>query len=229
MGEESLRELLGTWVEGWASTRHYPVQDVGSFKAVQLTDKSGDWEAFAASPSRQEFADLAAFVAESSPRLLTILTDDLPAYRTLAAEHGLVELAGDQQLMIMDFEGKDVEAPWLNDDELKLTTDYEDHSATVTVKTTAGALAASGHVAVAHGYAVFDRIVTEPDFRRRGLGSFVMRALTAAMSEHSLDQGLLIASVDGQHLYHHLGWSDVSGVLVLTNKGTTAGGSLSAD
>jgi hypothetical protein len=49
------------------------------------------------------------------------------------------------------------------------------------------------------------------------------------MSEHQLDQGLLIASPDGQHLYHHLGWNDVSGVLVLTNKGTTAGGSLSAD
>jgi ribosomal protein S18 acetylase RimI-like enzyme len=110
-----------------------------------------------------------------------------------------------------------------------LTPDYEDHSATVTVATADGTLAARGHVAVAHGYAVFDRIITEPAFRRRGLGSFVMRALTAAMSEHNLDQGLLIASTDGQHLYHHLGWSDVSQVLVLTNAGNTQGGSLSAD
>lgn len=229
MGEPSLSELLGIWVEGWASTRHYPVQDVGAFKAVQLTDKSGDWEAFAADPSEQEFADLAAFVTESSPRLMTVLTENLPAYRALGEKHGLVELAADQELMIMDFEGKDVESPWLNDDELKLTTDYEDHSATVTVATTDGTLAARGHVAVAHGYAVFDRIITEPAFRRRGLGSFIMRALTAAMSEHNLDQGLLIASTDGQHLYHHLGWSDVSQVLVLTNPGNTQGGSLSAD
>lgn len=227
MGEASLNKLLDIWVEGWSSTRRYPVQDVGAFKAVQLTDKSGDWEAFAANPDEQEFADLASFVAESSTRLLTVLTDDLAAYRALAGKHGLVELAADQELMIMDFEGKDVESPWLNDDELKLTTDYEDHSATVTVKTTSGTLAARGHVAVAHGYAVFDRIITEPDFRRRGLGSFVMRALTAAMSEHNLDQGLLIASTDGQHLYHHLGWSDVSGVLILTNPGNTKGRSLS--
>ena len=229
MGEPSLSELLGIWVEGWASTRRYPVQDIGSFKAVQLTDKSDDWEAFAANPTEQEFADLAAFVSGSSPRLLTVLTDDLHAYRALGEKHGLVELAGDQELMIMDFEGKDVEAPWLNDDELRLTTDYEDHSATVTVATTDGRLAARGHVGVAHGYAVFDRIVTEPAFRRRGLGSFIMRALTAAMSEHNLDQGLLIASTDGQHLYHHLGWTDVSGVLVFTNPGTSNGASLSAD
>ncbi|GAB3278449.1 hypothetical protein GCM10027449_18580 [Sinomonas notoginsengisoli] len=227
MGEASLSELLGIWVEGWASTRHYPVQDLGAFKTVQLTDKSGDWEAFAANPNEQEFADLASFIAEAPQRLLTVLTDDLPAYRGLAGKHSLAELAADQELMIMDFEGKDVESPWLNDDELKLTTEYEDHSATVTVATTDGTLAARGHVAVAHGYAVFDRIITEPDFRRRGLGSFVMRALTAAMSEHDLDQGLLIASTDGQHLYHHLGWSDVSGVLILTNPGNLKGGSLS--
>ncbi len=227
MGEATLSELLGIWVEGWASTRHYPVGDVDAFKAVQLVDKSGDWEVFAANPSDDEFARLAAFVKDSGPRLLTVLTDDHAAYRSLAEEHGLAVLAADQELMIMDFEGKDVEEPWLNDDELKLTTDLEDHSATVTVGTVDGTLAARGHVAVTQGYAVFDRIVTEPNFRRRGLGSFVMRALTAAVSEHDLEQGLLIASTDGQHLYHHLGWSDISGVLMLANPGTTKGGSLS--
>ncbi|MDQ4492097.1 GNAT family N-acetyltransferase [Sinomonas sp. ASV486] len=227
MGEASLGELLGIWVEGWASTRRYPVRDVGAFKAVELTDKTGDWEAFAVHPTAREFADLASFVTESQPRIVTILTDDVAAYRALAQEHGLIELGADQELMIMDFEGKDVEAPWLNDDELKLTTEYEDHSATVTVRTTDGVLAAQGHVAVTQGYAVFDRIITEPAFRRRGLGSFVMRALTAAMSEHRLDQGLLIASVDGQHLYHHLGWSDVSAVVIFANPGASKGASLS--
>jgi ribosomal protein S18 acetylase RimI-like enzyme len=227
MGEASLSELLDIWVDGWASTRRYPVQEMGAFKAVQLVDKSGDWEVFAANPAEEEFARLASFVKESSPRLLTVLTDDHAVYRLWAEKYGLSVLAADQELMVMDFEGKDVEEPWLNDDELKLTTDLENHSATVTVSRVDGALAARGHVAVTRGYAVFDRIVTEPAFRRRGLGSFVMRALTAAMSEHYLEQGLLIASTDGQHLYHHLGWSDVSGVLMLANPGTTRGGSLS--
>ena len=227
MGEASLSELLDIWVEGWASTRRYDVRDVGSFRAVRLADKSGDWEAFAADPGDEEFAALASFVAEAPPRILTILTEDQVRYRALAEQHGLVVLGADQELMVMDFEGKDVEEPWLNDDELRLSTEIEDHSATVTVTTSAGVLAARGHVAVAHGFAVFDRIVTEPAFRRRGLGSVIMRALTAAVSEYDLEQGLLIASTDGQHLYHHLGWSDVSGVLMLTNPGTTEGGSLS--
>ncbi|GAB4098210.1 GNAT family N-acetyltransferase [Sinomonas halotolerans] len=227
MAEASLTELLDIWVEGWASTRGYDLRDVGSFKAALLTDRSGDWEAFAANPSDEEFGALASFVAETPARILTVLTEDHVAYRALAEKHGLQVLSAEQELMVMDFADKDVEDPWLNDDELKHTTDIQDHSAAVTVTGEGGALAASGHVAVVRGYAVFDRIVTEPAFRRRGLGSFVMRALTAAVSEHGLDQGLLIASTDGQHLYHHLGWSDVSGVLVLGNPGTSAGSSLS--
>ncbi len=227
MAEAQLKELLATWVEGWASSRHYPTQRVGGFPAAQLTDRTSDWVAFAADPSDDDFARLAEFTAASAARILTILTDDHLRFRSLAERHGLDVLGADQELMIMDFEGKDVEAPWLNDDELKLTTDIEERSATVTVATDDGDLAASGHVAVADGFAVFDRIATEPDFRRRGLGSFVMRALTAAVSEHGADQGLLIASIDGQHLYHHLGWSDVSGVLMLKNPSNPDGPSLS--
>ena len=226
MAEAELRELLATWVEGWASSRHYPTQRVGGFPAAQLTDRTSDWVAFAADPSDDDFASLAAFTAASPARILTILTDDHLRFRTLAEQHGLDVLGADQELMVMDFEGKDVEAPWLNDDELKLKTEIEERAATVTVVTDDGGLAASGHVAVADGFAVFDRIVTEPAFRRRGLGSFVMRALTAAVSEHGAEQGLLIASIDGQHLYHHLGWSDISGVLMLKNPGNEDGPSL---
>lgn len=226
MAEAELKDLLVTWVEGWASSRHYPTQSLAGFPAAQLTDRTGDWVAFAAEPSDEEFGRLAEFMNASRDRILTVLTDNHLRFRTLAEQNGLAVLGADQELMVMDFEGKDVEEPWLNDDELRLKTDIEDRSATVTVATYDGELAASGHVAVADGFAVFDRIVTEPKFRRRGLGSFVMRALTAAVSEHGADQGLLIASIDGQHLYHHLGWNDVSGVLMLKNPSNPDGPSL---
>jgi ribosomal protein S18 acetylase RimI-like enzyme len=226
MAEAELKDLLATWVEGWASSRHYPTQSVGGFPAARLADRTGDWATFAADPSDEEFARLAEFTLGSRDRILTVLTDDHLRFRTLAEQQGLAVLGADQELMVMDFEGKDVEEPWLNDDELKLKTEIEERSATVTVVTDDGDLAASGHVAVADGFAVFDRIVTEPNFRRRGLGSFVMRALTAAVSEHGADQGLLIASIDGQHLYHHLGWSDVSGVLMLKHPNNPDGPSL---
>jgi GNAT superfamily N-acetyltransferase len=65
--------------------------------------------------------------------------------------------------------------------------------------------------------AVFDKIVTEPAFQRRGLGSFIMKALAAQAFEHDVENGLLLASRDGQKLYSHLGWSNVCRVLMLSS------------
>jgi GNAT superfamily N-acetyltransferase len=78
------------------------------------------------------------------------------------------------------------------------------------------ALAASGQVCVINGTAVFDKIVTEPDFQRRGLGSFIMKALAAQAFAHDVEDGLLLASLDGQKLYSHLGWTSVCHVLLLS-------------
>jgi GNAT superfamily N-acetyltransferase len=77
-------------------------------------------------------------------------------------------------------------------------------------------LAASGRVFVVGETAVFDKIITEPAFQRRGLGSFIMRALAAKAFEHDVQTGLLLASLDGQKLYSHLGWTTVSRVLMLS-------------
>ncbi len=43
-----------------------------------------------------------------------------------------------------------------------------------------------------------------------------MRALAAQAFEHDVTTGLLLASIDGQKLYSHLGWSTVSRVLMLS-------------
>jgi predicted GNAT family acetyltransferase len=76
-------------------------------------------------------------------------------------------------------------------------------------------LAARGSVAVVGEYAVYDRIVTEEGYRRRGLGSYVMRALTAAVLEDDITTGLLMASADGRALYAFLGWQNLADVFVI--------------
>jgi GNAT superfamily N-acetyltransferase len=68
-----------------------------------------------------------------------------------------------------------------------------------------GALAASGYAAAAAGVFVYDRIVTDPAHRRRGLGRALMVALRAAW-ERTGDPELLVATDDGRALYATLGW-----------------------
>jgi predicted GNAT family acetyltransferase len=70
-------------------------------------------------------------------------------------------------------------------------------------------------VSVVGEHAVYDRIVTEEEFRRRGLGSYVMRALTAGVLEDDVTTGLLMASADGRALYEFLGWQHLIDVFVI--------------
>lgn len=72
-----------------------------------------------------------------------------------------------------------------------------------------GELAASGYAAEACNVFIYDRIVTEPEHRRKGLGRAVMAALHATKLQSSAPE-LLVATEDGRALYSALGWKTVS-------------------
>jgi GNAT superfamily N-acetyltransferase len=207
--------LLEVWVAGWAGCRGYRTSSEGRFPAALRTDTSGEWEFFASEPTDAEFAALAAKTAEVPARVLTILTNDPARYSDLARRHGLNVTSDSQAMMIVDMETQDAEDPWLSDDDLSLATSERDgvHYAEVLSGDT---VAAGGRVFVVGDTAVFDKIITNPAFQRRGLGSFIMRALAAQAFEHDVQTGLLLASLDGQKLYSHLGWTTVSRVLMLS-------------
>ena len=213
---EDTTHLLEIWVAGWAGCRGYETGREGRFPSALRADSTGDWEYFAHDPSDNEFSALAAKTAEAPARVLTILTNDVDRYTGLAARHGLNLTSQSQTMMIVDMETQDAEDPWLPDDDLRWVPSTEGgvHHAVVYA---GDRVAASGRVFVADHTAVFDKIVTEPDFQRRGLGSFVMRALAAQAFEHDVEAGLLLASLDGQQLYSHLGWTTVCHVLMLSS------------
>ena len=210
-----ITHLLEVWVAGWAGCRGYETRTEGRFPAALRADTTGEWEYFASDPSDSEFADLAAKTAEVPARVLTILTNDVDRYTVLAQQHGLNVTSASQTMMVVDMETQDAEDPWLSDDDLSLATSELDgvHHAVVR---SGDDVAASGRVFVVGDTAVFDKIVTEPDFQRRGLGSFIMKALAAQAFEHDVEDGLLLASLDGQKLYSHLGWTSVCHVLMLS-------------
>ena len=206
-------DLLETWVSGWAQARGYQMRHEGRFPAALLHDRTNDWEYFALEPSHDEFAALASSARHSPTRLFTIITTRVDEIYGAATVYGLQVRSTDEVLMIADMSGQDVEAPVLPWDEFETATGREGNVASVTVLSE-GRPVARGRVAVVDGYAVYDRIVTEPEFRRRGLGSYVMRALTAAALEEDADSGLLIASAAGQELYRYLGWESLASVVM---------------
>jgi predicted GNAT family acetyltransferase len=73
-----------------------------------------------------------------------------------------------------------------------------------------GQVAAQGKAALTGEYAVIDQVVTEPDHRRRGLGTTVMQALAHATTRRGASTGVLVATADGLGLYRSLGWTVAS-------------------
>ncbi|MDC0709732.1 GNAT family N-acetyltransferase [Stigmatella sp. ncwal1] len=69
-----------------------------------------------------------------------------------------------------------------------------------------GREAAIGRVACVGDCAIYDRISTEPDHRRRGLARALLLALEAAAREKGGRRGVLVATTDGRALYETLGW-----------------------
>lgn len=219
-----ITHLLEVWVTGWAGCRGYQTSTEGRFPAVLRSDTTGEWEYFSHDPSDEEFASLAARTIDAPARILTVLTNDVLRYTQLAEKHGLNVTSASQSMMIVDMETQDAEDPWLADDDLNLVTSELDGVYHAVVRS-GETVAASGRVFVVGGTAVFDKIVVQPAFQRRGLGSFIMKALAAQAIGPDVENGLLLASLDGQKLYSHLGWSPVCHVLMLST--STEGADLS--
>lgn len=205
-------DLLETWVAGWALARGYQTRREGRFPAAFLHDRTNDWEFFALDPSHDEFAALASSARKSPERLFTIVTSTPNEIHGAALVHGLNVRSSDEVFMSLEMTGQDIEDP-APIDGFQSETVREGKTASVLV-TMDGEPAARGSVAVVDDLAVYDRIITEPAYRRRGLATYVTRALTAVALEHDAEAGLLVATADGLELYRYLGWENLASVVM---------------
>jgi len=214
MGAHADNQLLQTWITGWSTCRGYERHDHGRSTSVLLTDQQNQTEHFLFEPTADEFLELAAETKQDPTRVLTVVTNRMQELIDAAHPLGMRVTDRQQALMSVDMNGQDVEDPRPPGDDYTLERASDGGCRRVLVRAD-GELAARGSVAVVDDYAVYDRIITEEAFRRRGLGSFVMRALTSGVMEDDVTSGLLMASADGRALYGFLGWEHLADVFVI--------------
>lgn len=86
--------------------------------------------------------------------------------------------------------------------------EYEEYDSTyiIRVVTQTGTLASIGHVVIVENLAVYDRISTEPDHRRKGLAKYIMKELEKIAVSKGILNNFLVATEEGKLLYESLGW-----------------------
>lgn len=220
----TLHEDIEKHTRIWAAIRDYVVETLPDGRtAILRTDfPAGTYEYVGFEPTREEFDDVARIALADERRVLTIIGEDMTACREMAAGHGFDILAEEALMttaLVEAYEESDKTAAFVKDVDVAQMGIAQRCKLTVTTaEEEGGRPAASGQVGVQGEMAVFDRIKTEEDMRRRGLGSLLMGRLGAEAYKLGARTGWLIGTWDGQQLYGHLGWTPRYRVLVFGNK-----------
>lgn len=67
-------------------------------------------------------------------------------------------------------------------------------------------IASESRIVIINGLAVYDRIITNENYKRRGLASIIMKELEKIAIANQVSNGFLVATEQGKHLYESLGW-----------------------
>ncbi len=88
------------------------------------------------------------------------------------------------------------------------TLEFEQYNTTYLVRivTKHGQLASTGRVVLVDDLAVYDRISTEPQHKRMGLATFLMKELEKIALANNIHNNFLVATEEGKSLYQSLGW-----------------------
>jgi GNAT superfamily N-acetyltransferase len=215
-------ELLRRWVEGWRLCRGLePAIEYDDALAVVLGLPGRDRELFALTDDPAVVDRLATGVLEDVWLTVTTQYGDQVARRL--ADAGLTPFAEQKMLMTIALPGhpRPATASYV------LETSTDGPLEYVRILAADGTVAARGMTAIAGSDAVMHDIQTDPAHRRRGLGSVVMGALSRRAVELGASRGLLMATVEGVHLYRRLGW--LPEATMVTAKGSGGAGAVGGD
>jgi GNAT superfamily N-acetyltransferase len=201
MGGSADPALVEAWAAGWALSRGVgaPIQAMGGHRLVVGQPGHAERLIFPALDAAA-LSDLAASI--TAPGIF--LKAFCPPEALLAAVDARWSPQPPGDLMAVDLVAAPPPTPLAAGYVQELRA--EGAVLVVEIHDADGVLAASGRAALTGGFAVFDKIITDPAHQRRGLGRFVMGVLGERARTVGAARGVLVATPEGRALYEVLGW-----------------------
>ena len=192
--------VVHAWVQGWTIARETaaPVSVAGGYRVdVGWSQQRARYVFAACSEAMRRCAESIV-----EPWVLLKVCDRPEHARTLLPPRWTIERVGYMLTCSRPMAVRSRSVPG----EYSLASNEDAAVPIVRILTTQGQVAAIGRVAVAGNFAIYDRIETHADHRRRGLASAVMAELERAAMVRGATRGVLVGTADGRALYESLGW-----------------------
>ncbi|KUJ62471.1 GNAT family acetyltransferase [Flavobacteriaceae bacterium CRH] len=91
-----------------------------------------------------------------------------------------------------------------NDYKLEIT--HYNSTSFIKIVTQKGEVASTGRLILVDDLAVYDRILTDDNHKRKGLATFLMKELEKIALSKGISKNFLVATEEGKSLYESLGW-----------------------
>jgi GNAT superfamily N-acetyltransferase len=190
-------------VENWLRARSLvrklpqPIPDHGGLRVE--TDSAEEIRRYVFAHAAGGLRELAAAI--KIPRILVKFCGPQDAMRELLPSRWQFQPLG--YMMVRDHGATTRRAPPV---EYRLEISCEGPTRSGRILANDGDVVASGYAADYAGVFIYDRIVTNPLHRRRGLASALIGALEATRTSR-FSREILVATQDGRALYTALGWA----------------------
>ncbi|MFD0560184.1 acetyltransferase (GNAT) family protein [Stackebrandtia endophytica] len=207
-----LPDMIRRWLPGWVACRGLPEADEVGFALVATLDLPGRYrEYFALTDDATALRRLADHVrTDRRPAWLSVPTGRPDEAHAVLEKEGLEVFGEPETFMRVELTNQVAHRP---NSPYRVAVARDGEILRAVVTDSHGRAAAEGMIGLSGSDAVAHAIRTDPDHRRRGLGSVVMTALAEAAVDAGAGTGLLIASPAGAQLYRRLGWSPEATVL----------------
>lgn len=193
-------EMVEKWIRGWSLSRQLPLptQFQSGFKVEVGLEKQKARYVF---PNlNQDFVNLGKLIAE--PWIFLKVCAAPHEVKNLLPKRWKLQPQG---YMMKCFHPMTQKASQL-DDHYKIELETYNTTHFIKLKDSSGSLAAAGRVVLVDDLAIYDRISTDSNHRRKGLATFVMKTLEKIALSHGVNRNFLVATEEGRQLYEYLGW-----------------------
>jgi len=192
--------ILEKWLRAWSLSRQLPLPT--KFKSGFKVDVGYENQ-----KTRYIFAEL----NDDFIQLTNIIKETWVFLKVCAAPEDLINPISDQWVIQPQGYMMNCSSP-MNIQKITLPDNYKvdvkNYNSTTLIKvlTKEGELASIGRITIVEDLAIYDRISTEENHKRKGLATYLIAELEKIAVSQNVHENFLVATEQGRSLYQSLGW-----------------------